>query len=597
MFRWTVLPPADEARVRDLSLRTGLSPLIASLVVRRTPDNAAALRWLHPAEQPLCDPFALGDMRAAVAAILEALRSRTPITVFGDYDTDGVTATVLLVGALRRLAARILALPEDAPALRDAVKPFFPSRETEGYGLSVAALTRCFSYPPKPGLIVTVDCGITAVREIAWLRDTHGIDTIVTDHHLPAGDLPDALAIVNPKRSAPPEAEHMCGCATAFTLVRALARVLPEAGLYPEEELTDLVAVATVADLMEQTGDNRTLVAMGLELLRDDGLGNPGLRALMKTLHLPPEQITVERLAFALIPCINAAGRLGGNNLRKAYALLTSDPADRWADDLARVNERRREIEHRLTDMLEAQYRALPRNLPVYVFSGTGDAFHPGVLGLVASRMMDRTGKPVAVIRRLPNGGGHGSMRCYGDMNAMEILCSLRDLLDHFGGHTPAAGFTLKDGAFDEFMRRFPACFTPTSEPPPRMADADLGDTPVTLDFCRELTCLAPCGNGNPPPIFLKNYLLTDLRTVGRERAHLVLRLTDPAHPDLPPLRGVWPRHAASALTWTAGMTLRLAFHPGIDFYRPDDPVPSLHIRDAQVIARPTPGLRPTPCF
>ena len=548
--RWHPAPPPDPEAVAALIQATGLSPEVAAIVVRRA--GASVRQWLSPETEALCDPFAFDGMRRAVERLRRAIVAKEPITVFGDYDTDGITGTALLTRALLRLGAN--------------VKPFFPDRAKEGYGLTPNAVARCLTYAPKPSLVVTVDCGITCADEVATLR-AQGIDTVITDHHTPPAQLPDAVAIVNPRLSAPPGAEGICGCATAFMLVRALAA--EGLGATPEDFL-DLVAVATVADVMELTGENRALVARGLRALGGPE-GNPGLRALLRTLRLTPaEGLTAERVAFSLVPCVNAAGRLG--RLKDAWALIGMG-REAHAPILRAVNEERRTVERELLARLQ---KDLPERVEGALVLG-GEDFHPGVVGIVAARLMERVGVPVALVCRTPDGGGHGSMRSCGDWHAVKALDAVRDLLGPYGGHAGAAGFTLLPGAYEAFCERLPGLFQGPRTEPPTIYDADLSHRPVTLAFCRELACLEPCGHGNPKPIFLKGFSVESFRPVGADGSHLSLQLRPDDGGAL--LKAIWFGAAERARTWRVGLRLRALFTLDIDTFR--EPCPSLRLVDA----------------
>ena len=555
---WRLAPQADPDLTAAIAQVAGLSPMVAAIVARRSGSLEAARAWLTPEVTPLCDPFALGGMRAAVERLKRAIVAREPITVFGDYDTDGITGTALLTQALSRLGA--------------VVKPFFPDRATEGYGLTPGAVARCLTYAPRPRLVVTVDCGITCVDEVAWLR-AQGVETLITDHHTPPERLPEAVAIVNPRLSAPPGAEGMCGCATAFTLVRALAA--EGEGTEPSDFL-DLVAVATVADVMMLTGENRALVARGLRAL-GGGLGpergNAGLRALMRLLRLPTGvALTAERVAFGLVPCVNAAGRLG--RLKDAWALIGLG-REAHASALRAANEERRTLERTLAERLETQ---LPGRVEGALVLG-GEDFHPGVVGIVAARLMERVGVPVALVCRTPDGGGHGSMRAGDGWHAVAALDSVRDLLGHYGGHAAAAGFTLLPGTYDAFCERLPKAFAGPREVAPPEYDADLAHLPITLDLCRELARLEPCGHGNPRPCFRKGFILESCRPVGVDGSHLSLRLRPDDGGET--LKAIWFGAAGRAEGWRPGMALHALFTLDIDTFR--EPCPSLRLIDVRV--------------
>lgn len=564
---WICEAAPDEALVAEIAQRFELSPLLANLVARRVSSADEAEVWLHPEKAPLCDPFAFKGMREVVDRILQALRNHEAITVFGDYDADGITGTALLVRGLRSLGAN--------------VKPFIPDREKEGYGLTPAAIARCLSYPPRPSLLITVDCGISCVDEVALLRN-EGIDVLITDHHTPPAILPEALATVNPRLSAPKGAENLCGCAVAFTVLRALeAEGLP----VKTDLLRDVVAVATIADVMLLQGDNRTLVAQGLRVL-ERGEGNQGLFALAEAQNILGETLTAENIAFRISPCINAAGRLGQHG--KAYLLFDADCSasaklrspTQHAKALMLLNDQRRTIEHDLLAQILATKPAISPNGHLCIVGG--EDFHSGVIGIVAAQVMDVVGAPVAIVSRTPDGGGHGSMRACGDWNAVEALNSVSDLLDHYGGHAAAAGFSLLPGTWEAFCERLPKAFPPPGEPEPNVYQLDLDGVPIAMDLCYDLRRLEPYGNGNPKPIFCKTVVLESYRVVGSDQRHVQLMVR--------PIEGgnaqkaIWFGGAARVTPWPYGLHLRLYFTLGIETFNGSRP--QIQIVDAQPLPR-----------
>ncbi len=562
MKSWQAAPAPDAPFVAELAARAGISPELAMLVARRTVSVEAALAWLNPIGQPLSDPFDWPGMREVVARIRKALERGEAITVFGDYDTDGITATAVMEAGLRALGAA-------------CVKPFFPDRETEGYGLSTDALARCLGpCGHTPDLLITVDCGITSYEEVAELN-RRGIEVVITDHHTLPEVLPEAVATVNPRLL--PEghpARDLCGCATAFTVLRALeADGLP---LHAEDFL-DLVAVATIADVMMLTGDNRTLVARGLKVLENYTQGNKGLQALATVQKLLPGELTAERVAFGLVPCINAAGRLGHQELKVAYGLIGRENA-RLASTLQQANERRREIERALFEtILATNPSPSPHGNAVIV---GGEGFHAGVLGIVAARLMERFSLPTAILCRTAEGGGHGSMRSCGTWNAVHALDSVRDLLSHYGGHAQAAGFSLRPGCYDAFCERLPKAFTEQPPPTPETYDLDLTFRPIALELCMELDRLEPYGNGNPKPIFTKSFTIRSLRPCGDTKVHLLLDLA-PDDEGGVPLRAIWFNGVRHATGWQENDRIRAYFNLGVDTFRA--PCPKITILDAHL--------------
>lgn len=584
---WTLLESPDAERTATIAAEAGLSPLVAAMVARRTQALSDWRPWLAPHLAELCDPFVLPGMEAAVDRIARAIEANEPISVFGDYDADGITGTTLVVKALKAAGAT-------------TVRPFFPSREQEGYGLTDAAVARCLArHRPTPSLLITVDCGISCAPQVAALM-AQGIDVVVTDHHALPERLPEAFATVNPQFLPPGHpVRGICGCATAFTVVRALAqRGFP---IHPEAYL-DLVAVATIADVMELSGESRALVARGLAALQRQA-GNLGLAELLRAIRGNTRApLTAEDLGFGIVPCINAAGRVGGAllerlsqepglrstydfggklpPLHRVYSLLASDePATvaRLAGDLVALNQLRKTGEQML---LHAIHHHSPQLTPSgHVLILPCEAVFAGVAGIVAARLMERMGVPVAVVCQDPSGGGHGSLRACGHWNAVEALRSVADLLENFGGHTKAAGFVLKPGAFPAFCERFPQAFSAPASEESTGYEADLSglDLPY-LTLCRELKRLEPFGNGNPKPIFRARFRIAKASVIGKDKSHLSLKLQPEGGTE--ELKAVWFRHAEKAAEWPAGTRILAYFTLGEDTFF-SQPRPALSLIDA----------------
>lgn len=577
----------DPTLIAQIAYEGGLPLEVARILAHRTGSLEEAIRWLRPLEVELADPFSFSDMDKAVDRILHAIKAQEHIVVYGDYDVDGISATVLMLQALEAWGAK--------------VSPFFPDRFDEGYGLSIAALERCLDIHSKrgaslPTLIVTVDCGITSVKEVAWLT-SQKIDVVVTDHHMPLDTLPEAVAIVNPRLQADPRAVEASGCATAFAVVRAIAKRLetppcpspktatPLAAMRRDPETYfDLVAVSIISDVMLLTGDNRTLVLRGLRTLTQNNQGNVGLKALLDVLNLRKPSVTLnsERIAFNICPCVNAAGRLGRETLKEAVHLLMLDPSTsydqklKYATALTAINEKRRKVEHDLLEYIDQNYTIIPGE-PLAI-CGEDEVFHSGVIGIVAARLMETIQAPVAVIKQTKE-SGHGSMRAGEGYNAVEILKHLDDLLDHFGGHAQAAGFTIKAGACEAFCEAFSKACKATQEVPtlsPCVVDADLSMIPITTEMCTALSVLEPYGNGNPRPLFVKRFEVLSKRIVGVNGVHLSLFLRpDDGGPDL---KAVWFGGAAHGKQLEVGTSFRAIFSLDLDTYRPDHPCPSVRI-------------------
>jgi len=515
------LAPCDPAAVGALREALGCSRTFAQVLVRRGLGEPAAARAFLAAEEAH-DPRELAGMDATVAAILRHLSAGSRITIHGDYDVDGVCATALLLRALRRLGG------EGAD-----VEWFLPSRVDDGYGLSAATVERLAARGTR--LLVTVDCAITAVEEVALAR-THGIDVVVTDHHQPRGDgaLPDA-PIVHPALGGYP-CPDLCAAGVAYKLAQALAlgAGAGTAGIESVDEDLDLVALATIADLVPLRGENRRLVRAGLRTLASTG--KPGLRALMRVARVDPSELDARSVGFRLAPRINAAGRL-----RRADAgvelLLTRDEARAAAiaDELDAANAERRFAEQRILFEAEAQVRELGER-PAYVLAGEG--WHPGVIGIVASRIVERHHRP-AILIALPApvaaigdaippapALGAGSGRSIPGFDLLGALHAAAPLLERYGGHRAAAGLTI-DAARVEDLREAveahaAAVLGADDLVPVERADAVVGGRQLGLALADELARLEPTGMGNPGVnLLVTGALLTDARPMGEDGKHV----------------------------------------------------------------------------
>lgn len=561
-IKWHAAPAPDAAAIDAVLAHKNLHPAVARIIARRVPTGAGLKAWLDPLRADLCDPYQIHDMARAVTRLREAAEKQQHVIVFGDYDTDGITATALMTQALHQCGVKVTA--------------FTPDRETEGYGLTPAAMERCLRENEKPDLLVTVDCGISSVEEIETLN-RRSIDVIVTDHHVPPEVLPPALALVNPRLGAPEGAGDMCGCATAHTLIRALFEHFPGCD---HRFYLDLVAVATVADVMSLTGENRSLVAKGLYILGKSQNGNPGLHALAEAQHLAFSTLTAEQLAFKIIPCINAASRIGQCscasdliNLSAPVKWLTQSDAvkiacRKAAEALKAANQTRREIETRLRDVITAQQIQPVGNL--ILAAGTREeGFHSGVLGIVAARLAEQFGLPAAVCCVAPDGSGSGSVRSRGAWHAVKALDTVSDLLAHYGGHAAASGFALKPGTFEAFKERFPKAFAEVTAAEECIVYDEALTCEVDEDLLTSLEWMEPFGTGNPKPIFAKTFFLNAFRPIGSDKSHLSLTLRDPARTTAGFTRAVWFSAAHRAASWEPGMELRLLFTVGRDSFDP----------------------------
>ncbi|HET8673189.1 MAG TPA: single-stranded-DNA-specific exonuclease RecJ, partial [Thermoleophilaceae bacterium] len=496
--RWSATPysvAAADAIAREL----GLSWTVASILVRRGYESPAAARaFLEGADRH--DPALLGDMGAACERILAHVERGSPIVVHGDYDVDGVSSTAVLVRALRRIEAR--------------VSWHLPSRMEDGYGLSLATVERLAA--EGAGLLVTVDCGITSADEVARACEL-GMEVVVTDHHRPPKRLP-ACPIVHPAIGGYPFPD-LCAAGVAQKLAEALfARAGRDPALAADD--ADIVALATVADLVPLRGENRRMVREGLEALARTR--KPGLRALMKIAALDPGDLNARALAFRLAPRINAAGRL-----QRADAglelLLTEDEerAAQIADELDLLNRERQDTETRILFAAEAE-RARFEGAPAYVLAGEG--WHPGVIGIVASRLVERHHRPTLLIA-LDGDSGRGSGRSIGPYDLHAGLAAAADHLVRFGGHRAAAGFEVAAGEVDALRRAFvhhaAASLSPEDLIPEQPVDAVVPASALGTRLAEELRLLEPFGQGNEEPALLVPAArVGDARPMGEDGQH-----------------------------------------------------------------------------
>jgi single-stranded-DNA-specific exonuclease len=498
------IAPCDPSAVEALRAALGCSRAFAQVLVRRGLADPAAARAFLAAEEAH-DPAAFAGIDAAVALILRHVAAGSRITVHGDYDVDGVCATALLLRALRRLGGD--------------VEWFLPSRVDDGYGLAHATVERLAARGTR--LLVTVDCAITAVEEVAAARAA-GIDVVVSDHHRPRADgvLPEA-PIVHPAIGGYPCPE-LCAAGVAYKLAQALDAAAGEDPSRADEDL-DLVALATIADLVPLTGENRRLVRAGLRALASSG--KPGLRALMRVARVDPSGLDAGAVGFRLAPRINAAGRLYRADAG-VELLLTEDDAraDAIAAELDAANAERRAVEQRIGFEAEAQVRELG---PRFAYVLAGEGWHPGVVGIVASRVVERHHRPAILIALDEEASeGTGSGRSIPGFDLLGALHAAAPLLDRYGGHRAAAGLTIQADRIEALREAVEAhaasVLTEDDLVPVERVDAVVGGTSLGLPLAEELAQLEPCGMGNPRPnLLVPGAALADPRPMGEEGRHL----------------------------------------------------------------------------
>ncbi len=499
-------------------------PLAQILVRRGLADPAAARAFLAAEEEH--PPTAFVGIERAVESILRHVSGGERITIHGDYDVDGICSTAVLVRSLRRLGAN--------------VDWYLPDRASDGYGLNPLTVQRLAARGTR--LLVTVDCAITAVEEVAQAQAL-GMEVVVTDHHAPRSDgvLPDA-PIVHPAVCSYPCAD-LCATAVAFKLAQALERAAAAAGSTQAgagaadrdgerpagralEEDLDLVALATIADVVTLAGENRTLVRRGLCALA--GTAKPGLRALMSVARVDPGKLNERSVAFALAPRLNAAGRLYRADAGLEL-ILTEDPlrAAQVAEELNRANHERRQVETRIRYEAEAQIAAFGPAHPAHpraAYVLAGEDWHAGVIGIVASRLAERHRRPVVLIA-LDGDIGKGSGRSIDAFDLLGGLTACGGHLRRFGGHRAAAGLELERGRVEEFAAAFCAhteeVLSPADTAPLERVDAVVGCGELDMELAEELLALAPFGRGNPTvSLLVEDATFRELRPMG-EGKHL----------------------------------------------------------------------------
>ena len=518
-MRWELLP--EEEGAAELAASIGCHGIVAEILCRRGVRTAEeAQRFLHPRLADLPDPALLAGIGPAVERIARAIDAGERITAYGDYDVDGVTSTTLLVSFLRACGAD--------------VDFYVPHRLGEGYGLNLDAVATLAARGTR--LLVTLDCGVTAVAEVDEAIRL-GVDVVVVDHHTTPAELPRAAAILNPwQPGCAYPTRHLCAVGVAFLLCAALRRRLREDGRFANRQepnlksFLDLVALGTIADVVPLTGANRLLVREGLEVLARSR--RPGIRALKRVAGLPEEgAITAGQVGWRLGPRINAAGRLDDAG-RAVELLLCEEPmrAERLARELDAANAERQSIEKQILDEALAQAEELGPAMGIVL---AREGWHPGVVGIVASRVVARLHRPAVVIGVDPETGmGKGSGRSVASFDLFGALSKCSEHFVRFGGHRQAAGVTIERGAIEAFRGAFAreaeAQLAGQDLAPVLTIDALVQPDALTEGLCEALTGLAPFGAGNPEPVFGMRGVRASGRVVGRSEkssGHLKLHV------------------------------------------------------------------------
>ncbi|MGM9692669.1 MAG: single-stranded-DNA-specific exonuclease RecJ [Alloprevotella sp.] len=503
------------AAAAQLAADIGIHPALGSLLLERgIRDAAAARRFFHPQLSELHDPFLMNDMQTAVERINKALAGKERILVYGDYDVDGCTAVALVYKFLRQFCSNI--------------DYYIPDRYEEGYGISKKGID--FAAATGVRLIIVLDCGIKAVEEIAYAKSL-GVDFIICDHHVPDSALPDAVAILNPKRTDNRYPDtNLSGCGVGFKLMQAFAQSngIAQGRLVP---LLDLCVVSIASDIVPITGENRILAYHGLRSLNT----NPGtgLRAIIEVCGLGDRELTMNDIIFKIGPRINASGRMQSGG--EAVALLVENDFTEAMEQAERINlynEARKDLDRQMTEEAVELVRDLPglddrRAVVIY-----NEEWHKGIIGIVASRLTEQYYRPAVVLTRSED-MATGSARSVSGFDVYKAVQSCEDLLENFGGHTYAAGLSMKVENVPEFSRRFEAYVAEHIKDEQTQAtldvDAVLDFKDVNFDFYRQLKRFAPFGPGNARPVFctFRVYDYGTSKVVGRGQEHIKLELVD----------------------------------------------------------------------
>lgn len=507
--RW-IIQKHDHGRAAALAAELGVSPLVAALLIARGYESYdSAFQFLNPCEAHLHDPYLLKGMREAVARIFQAIERRERILVWGDYDVDGTTGTVLLRRTLKLLGAE--------------TQFHVPNRFTEGYGINIPALEEAKG--AGCAVAISVDCGIRSFEPIAWAKE-NGIDFIVTDHHIsdPERGNPDAFAVINPNQPGCDYPDkHLAGVGVAFKLAHALLREREKEHLVPA--FLKIAAIGTVADIMQLTGENRAIVALGLKDLPNTK--NYGLKALMEVSDCRSD-MTSYHIGFRIAPRINAAGRMDvARHVIELFEAEDFGEARRLAAILDSRNRERQTIQQQITQLALAETTDIAQSKFIVV---AGEGWHRGVIGLAASRIAERLHRPTIVLS-VEDGFAHGSARSIANYHLLNALESCPDLFEQFGGHAAAAGMKLRQENIEAVRKALnvyaDGSLTDELLQPVLKVDARVSPQTLTLGLVKELNALEPFGAGNPKPIFAtKGLYICDEPRVLKEK-HLKFRLDD----------------------------------------------------------------------
>ncbi|MCQ2152457.1 MAG: single-stranded-DNA-specific exonuclease RecJ [Bacteroidales bacterium] len=536
--KWNVKEQGNPAIVRQLAQELGIDQILANLLVQRGIDSFAKAReFFRPDLSMLHDPFLMKDMEKAVKRLDEAIKHKERLFIYGDYDVDGTTAVSLVYSFFRQFTKEI--------------EYYIPDRYDEGYGVSYKGIDCAKAHGCS--LIITLDCGIKAIEKVKYAASL-GIDVIVCDHHLPDSELPPAVAVLDPKREGDTYPfDDLSGCGVGFKLVQAYSA---SHGIPFEQiaSLLDLLVVSIASDLVSVTGENRVLAYFGLKQLNE----NPrkGLMSIIKLSGLEKHRITIDEIVFKIGPRINAAGRMESG--RTAVDMLTARDEEDAREIGAAINEHnndRKKIDREITREAIEMVRDNPEYSEKKATIVYNPSWHKGVLGIVASRLVEAYYKPTIVMTK-SNGFITGSARSVAGFDLYASIESCADLLENFGGHMYAAGLTIKEENFDEFCRRFEedvaAKISNIDLTPIVTIDSYLDFNQITPKFFRLLKQFQPFGPGNQSPVFITEnvYDNGNGRKVGMTDADDGSRRPEPKHLKLELIQEDEPYHHVSAIAF-----------------------------------------------
>ena len=517
LFKWNYKPPTSEEikAAEELGEKLNISPILAGLLIKRgITTESAAKRFFHPQLSDLINPFLMKDMDVAVDRLNDAMGRKERIMVYGDYDVDGCTAVALVYRFLLQFYSNI--------------EYYIPDRYDEGYGLSKKGID--YAHANNVKLIIILDCGIKAAEEIAYAKSL-GIDFIICDHHVPDEDMPQAVAILNPKRSDDTYPfKHLCGCGIGFKFMQAFAKNngIPFSRLMP---LLDLCAVSIAADIVPVTDENRILAYHGLKILNQNP--STGLKAIIDICGLNNREIAMSDIVFKIGPRINASGRI--ENGRESVDLLVEKEFSHALEKAKHIdcyNEQRKDIDKQMTEeanQIVARLESQRHRSSIVLYD---ENWKKGVIGIVASRLTEIYFRPTVVLTR-DGDLATGSARSVTGFDVYSAIKSCRDILLNFGGHTYAAGLTLKWDDIPEFRKRFQKYVDNHIQPEQTEAmlniDTVIGFKDITKRLHNDLKKFSPFGPCNPKPIFctVGVYDYGTSKVVGREQEHIKLELVD----------------------------------------------------------------------